>query len=79
MTEKRGGIKVSYATLIGRVDSTITYLEQMTAQQTFDWFHIVQVSEMLKAALLEAEEQYIEADDEPALIVLPPRDANSQS
>ena len=66
--------KFLYATLIGRVDNAITVLEQMTAQQEFDWYHIAQVTEMLKAALLEAEEAYIETDEAEAdrlLIVLP--------
>ena len=71
--------KKSYATLFGRVDDAITALDRMVEQGTCDWFHVTQVSEMLKAALLEAEDQYIEADDEPTLIVLPPNDPNFQS
>ena len=70
-------IQRRYATLAGRVDEAITRLDCMTEQQTFDWFHIQQVKDLLKSALLEAEEQYIEEAGqipEPRLIVLPPRD-----
>lgn len=69
--------KTLYATLVSHVDESITYLERMTDQQNFDWFHVAQVTEMLKAALLEAEELYIDGmEEEPGgqLIVLPPRD-----
>ena len=67
-----------YATLVGRVDEAITRLESMTERQTFDWFHVQQVKELLKNALLEAEEQYIEeAGNPPALILLPPTDCSS--
>lgn len=64
-----------YATLVGRVDEAITLLEQMADEQTFDWFHLMQATELLKNALLEAEERYIEqAGEEPGarLIILPP-------
>lgn len=61
-----------YATLVGRVDRAITALEHMTEQQEFDWFHVIQVTKMLKSALLEAEDAYIEAE-EPKLITLPQR------
>lgn len=61
-----------YATLVGRVDGAITVLERMTENKNFDWFHVVQVTEMLKSALLEAEDAYIEAE-EPELITLPQR------
>ena len=64
-----------YATLVGRVDEAITLLEQMAEEQTFDWFHLIQVTELLKNALLEAEEGYIElAVEEPdsSLTDLPP-------
>ena len=69
-----------YASLAGHVDDAITILEHMAEQRDFDWFHIVQVTEMLKNALLEAEKRYIEASgDEPNLIILPSREQNSQS
>lgn len=64
-----------YAALVGQVDEAITCLEQMAEEQTFDWFHLMQVTELLKNALLEAEETYIEqAGEEPGarLIILPP-------
>lgn len=72
-TKKSGDIAKIYATLVGRVDNAITVLERMTEQQTFDWFHIAQVTELLKNALLEAEEAYIEADEQAdhGLILLP--------
>ena len=65
--------KILYATLVGRVDKTVTALENIAEQQAFDWFHVVQVTEMLKTALLEAEEAYIKAAEEMAgsLIILP--------
>lgn len=71
-----GGTARRYAMLAGRVDEAITRLERMAEEQTFDWFHIQQVNELLKSALLEAEEQYIEEAGqfpEPRLIVLPPK------
>ena len=64
-----------YATLVGRVDEAITLLEQMADEQTFDWSHLMQATELLKNALLEAEERYIEqAAEEPdvCLTVRPP-------
>lgn len=66
--------KKLYATLVGRVDNAITILERMAEQQTFDWFHVAKVTELLKNALLEAEEAYIEADEKAdhGLILLPP-------
>ena len=71
--KKVSSITEIYATLFGRVDTAITILERMAEEQTFDWFHVTQVTEMLKAALLEAEEQYINADEEAdnRLIVFP--------
>lgn len=61
---KEGRMVKLYAALVGRVDDTITYLEEMTRQKTFDWSHTMQATEMLKTALLEAEEQYIAAEEE---------------
>lgn len=64
-----------YATLVGRVDEAITRLERMTQQQSFDWFHVQQIADLLKAALLEAEEAYIdEQPPEGRLIVLAPHE-----
>ena len=37
-----------YATLVGRVDEAITLLEQMADEQTFDWSHLMQATELLK-------------------------------
>ncbi|MDE7220996.1 MAG: hypothetical protein K2O45_15490, partial [Oscillospiraceae bacterium] len=72
-TKRAASITEIYATLVGRVDNAISVLEQITEQQSFDWYHIIQVTEMLKAALLEAEEAYIQADEEREgrLIILP--------
>ena len=71
--KKVNSITEIYAALFGRVDTAITILERMAEPQTFDWPHVAQVTEMLKAALLEAEEQYRNADEEVdnRLIVLP--------
>lgn len=77
LTKTACNVAEIYATLVGRVDSAITILEHMAEHQDFDWFHVAQVTEMLKAALLEAEELYIDGmEEEPGgqLIVLPPRD-----
>lgn len=66
-----------YATLVGRVDEAITRLERMTQRQSFDWFHVQQIAGLLKAALLEAEEAYIDEQEQPPegrLIVLAPRE-----
>ena len=72
--KKACNITEIYATLFGRVDNVITILDDMEKRHEFDWFHVNQVTEMLKAALLEAEEAYIEADEAKAnspVIVLP--------
>ena len=71
--------KVPYATLIGRVDTAITMLETITAQQNFDWLHVIQVTEMLKHALLEAEESYIDAEEESEeRIIILPKEENEE-
>ena len=62
-----------YATLVGRVDDPLIILDRMAEQQSFDWYHAIQVQKMLKGALLETENAYIEADEaaDNRLIVLP--------
>ena len=64
-----------YATLAGRVDTAIEELEDIIHQRTFDWVRAIQVTEMLRSALLEAEELYISAEEDPSpkLIVLDPQ------
>ena len=73
--KKTGGFMEIYATLVGRLDSAITIMEYMIERQNLDWFHMIQATEMLKAALLEAEEAYIEADEEmeSRIIVIQPK------
>lgn len=65
-----------YATLAGRIDTAITCLEDMIDQRTFDWARTIQVKELLQTALLEAEDIYVSAEDEPPpkLIVLEGKD-----
>ena len=62
-----------YATLVGQVDDALIILDRMAEQQSFNWYHVIQVRKMLKDALLEAENAYIEADEaaDNRLIVLP--------
>ena len=50
-------------------------LEDIINQRTFDWVRAIQVTEMLRFALLEAEELYISAEEDPSpkLIVLDPQ------
>ena len=64
-----------YATLAGRVDTAIGELEDMINQRTFDWVRAIRVTEILRSALLEAEELYISAEEDPSpkLIVLDPQ------
>jgi len=73
-SKKRGSADadILYATLVGQVDEAITCLEQIAEQREFDWFHIMRVTELLKKALLEAEERYIE-EKGPCLTILPPK------
>ena len=74
--KKADNIMEVYATLVGRVDRAITIMECMIEQQSFDCFHVIQATEMLKTALLEAEETYIEAAEEmeSRIVVIRPRD-----
>ncbi len=67
---------VLYATLVGRVDTVLAFLDRMIEDKNFDWVHILQVRRMLQDALMEAEERYIEAEERRAdsLIVLPHKD-----
>ena len=69
-------LKIPYATLVGRVDRAITIMECMIEQQNFDCFHVIQATEMLKTALLEAEEAYIESAEEmeSRIVVIRPQD-----
>jgi len=67
---RKADVDIPYATQVGQVDEAITCLERMVEQQEFDWFHIMRVTEMLKTALLEAEERYME-EEGPCLTVLP--------
>ena len=67
---------VLYATLVGRVDTVLAFLDRMIEDKNFDCVHILQVRRMLQDALMEAEERYIEAEERRAdsLIVLPHKD-----
>lgn len=73
--KKAGDIMEIYATLVGRVDKAITIMNRIIERQSFDWFHMIQVTELLKAALLEAEEAYIESAEEmeSRIIVIQPQ------
>ena len=74
--KKANNIMEIYATLVGRVDRAITVMEYMIERQCFDWFHVIQAAEMLKTALLEAEEAYIESagEMESHIVVIRPQD-----
>ena len=65
-----------YATLLGRVDMAVDYLEDMIDRRAFDWARTIQVTELLKTALLEAEEIYLSAKEmePPKLIILSPEE-----
>ena len=54
-----------YATLAGRVDSVLHYIAgDMLAANACDRTHTLHVAQALKDALLEAEETYLEAEEE---------------
>lgn len=54
-----------YATLVGRVDGTLALLADCLIHDRCDREHTRQAAEQLKAALLEAEETYLSAAEEP--------------
>lgn len=53
-----------YATLAGRVDKTLEYVTEALLQGQCDWEHVHQIGEMLKAALLETEDMYLDAEND---------------
>ena len=52
--------KKLYATLVGRVDNTLQYMAEMLLREDCGRAELEQSATMLKAALLELEEQYAE-------------------
>ena len=52
-----------YAYLVGQVDDTLQYLSQVLTQRTFDFAHVDHAAEMLRNALLTAEDRYVEAGE----------------
>lgn len=51
------------ATLVGRVDHAVTYAEHTLRIDLCDREHVEKICNMLKAALLEAEEMFLAAED----------------
>ena len=52
-----------YAYLVGQIDDTLQYLTQVLTQRTFDFEHIDRAAEMLRRALLTAEDRYVDSQD----------------
>ena len=61
--------------VIPATNTAIEELEDIINQRTFDWVRAIRVTEILRSALLEAEELYISAEEDPSpkLIVLDPQ------
>ena len=55
--------KKSYAYLVGQIDDVITYIEEQAKRETIRPMHILPAADMLKNALLTAEEKYIDGED----------------
>ena len=53
-----------YATLAGRVDTVLNFMEERMMQQRCDWDAMHYAEECLRKALLEAEDMYLDADEE---------------
>lgn len=53
-----------YATLAGRIDTTLNFMEECLLHQNCDWGTMNQAAKQLRDALLEAEETYLAAEDE---------------
>lgn len=54
-----------YATLAGRVDTSIGHLVNIAMLGPCDKEHILKIAEDLRQALLEAEDLYLDADEAP--------------
>ncbi len=52
-----------YAYLVGEVDDTLQYLSAVLTERTFDFEHINHAADMLRNALLTAEDRYIAAQE----------------
>lgn len=57
-------IKKMYATLAGRVDTAISDLANTALLGPCDKEHVLKIAENLRQALLEAEEMYLDAEEE---------------
>ena len=55
--------KTLYATLVGRVDTSISELADIASQDPCDRQRVLAVAESLRQALLEAEDMYLDADE----------------
>lgn len=53
-----------YATLVGRVDTTVEFMEESLLGGQCSWESMNQAAKQLRDALLEAEETYLAAEDE---------------
>ena len=53
-----------YATLVGRIDTTLNFMEECLLHLSCDWNTMNQAAKQLRDALLEAEEIYLDAEDE---------------
>lgn len=52
-----------YATLVGRVDTVLDFMEERMIQQSCDRDAMQYAEECLRKALLEAEDMYLDADE----------------
>jgi len=53
-----------YATLVGRVDATISELADLASHETCDGHRVLLAAEALRQALLEAEETYLDGTED---------------
>ena len=56
--------KQMYATLAGRVDTSISDLAKIAMLGPCDREHVLKIAEDLRQALLEAEDMYLDAEEE---------------
>ena len=62
----------AYATLVGRVDRCITDLVNIVLLESIEKDRVLKAAKDLQQALQEAEEMYMEAEDEEQSAAAPP-------
>ena len=53
----------SYAYLVGQIDDAIQYLEELAGRERIEPARVLQAADLLKNALLTAEERYTGGDE----------------